>query len=80
MLERTVHGMAEAHLSPELGVPDPSALCQVFERRIGVPADPAELKGKEPFDAALLLLARARAHYDEREAMFGDLTLSYDFE
>ncbi|MCK6482341.1 MAG: preprotein translocase subunit SecA, partial [Planctomycetes bacterium] len=71
MLERTVHGMAEAHLSSEMGPPDPAALCQVFERRIGVPADPAEIRGKEPFDAALVLLAKARAHYDEREAMFG---------
>ena len=71
MLERVVHGMAAFHLSPDNGLPDPEGLAGVFERRTGVPVDPAEFKGKEAFDAAVMLLARARIRYDEREGKFG---------
>ncbi len=71
MVERVVHGMAEFHLKPEVGPPDPAALADVYARKFDIPADPAEFKGKDPFDAALPLIERAKARYQEREAMFG---------
>jgi len=71
MLERVVGGMAEAHLRPLDGLPDPAALAEVALRRFDVAAAAADLKGREPAAAAALLLEKARARYAEREERFG---------
>jgi len=71
MVERVVHGMTEFHLKPEVGAPDPETLALVYSRKFEVPAEAAEFKGKDPFDAAIALIERAKARYAEREAKFG---------
>jgi preprotein translocase subunit SecA len=71
MLEYVIHGMAEAHLKPEVGPPDPEALADVVRRRFEIEVEASELKGKDPPQAAADLLARAVKRYGEREARFG---------
>src|SRR5690349_21593498 len=58
MVERVVHGMAEFHLASDDGPPDPETLAHVFGRRFEIEADPADLKGKDAFAAAILLIEK----------------------
>jgi preprotein translocase subunit SecA len=71
MLARVTDGMAEFHLRPVEGPPDPAGLAAEFERRFGVAVADADLRGKDPPAVGADLLARARARYEEREARFG---------
>jgi preprotein translocase subunit SecA len=71
MIERVVHGMADFHLKPDVGLPDPEALATVFTRKFEIPLEAAAVRGKDPFDAAVLLIGMARVRYAEREEKFG---------
>ena len=71
MLERVTQGMAEAHLRPDVGPPDPEGLADVFQRRFDVAVQASDFRGKDPATVAADLLRRATARYEEREAKFG---------
>jgi preprotein translocase subunit SecA len=70
MLGYVVNGMAEAHLKPDIGQPDPEGLAQVFSRRFDVPAAAEEFRGKDTAAVAADLLERATKRYAEREVKF----------
>ena len=71
MLERVTAGMADAHLRPDIGPPDPEGLADVFHRRFDVPLAAGEVRGKDSESVGKELYRRALARYEEREAKFG---------